>query len=501
MGLLLAGTALRLESAPATRPLYGGYPFTLGVASGEPQPDGIVLWTRLAPDPLNGGGMRKETVPVRWEIARDDRFERVVRRGVAAALPELGHAVHVEATGLQPDCEYFYRFRVGGEMSPIGRTKTLPASGAEVARLCFAFASCQNYQDGYFTAYRHMRNESLDFVIHLGDYIYESGYALRSIRPHIGGALRTIEEYRNRYALYRMDSDLAAAHAAFPWIVAMDDHEVENNWAGAVPGREESLESFLHKRLAAFQAFYEHMPLRPLSRPTESGMKLYRRFEYGNLASFHMLDTRQYRDDQASGDGWRPPSRASADENRTLLGSEQEAWLMEGVASSTAVWNVVAQQVFFSKRDRNASAEGERVSMDAWDGYEASRKRLLAHVRESGVRNFVVLTGDVHSNWANEIKADFDDASSPTVGVEWVGTSISSGGDGADGDSGAESMLAMHDHLKFYNGNRGYVVCTATPNEWRTDYRVVPFVTRTGADIATKASFSTQAGDMKVRPV
>jgi len=497
-GLTLAGYAAKLGFPIEDGPLRGD-PFALGVASGDPLPHGVVLWTRLAPDPNDGGGMGDKSVPVAWEVASDERFTKPVRQGVAFARPELGHSVHVEVNGLEPNRIYYYRFRAGKAESPTGRTKTLPAYGSSVEELSFAFASCQNYEDGYYTAYRHMRGEPLDFVLHLGDYIYESGFHLFRVRPHAGGRTISLEDYRNRYAQYRSDADLRDAHAAFPWFVTMDDHEVENNWAGSIPQRDQPIEPFLHRRLAAFQAFYEHMPLRPSSMPRDGGMRLYRRFAYGDLASFHLLDTRQYRDDQANGDGWKAPNARSAAAGRTLLGGEQEAWLRDGLSSSGAVWNVLAQQVFFSKRDGNLSDAGERLSMDAWDGYPAARSRLLDFVQDRGVRNLVVLTGDVHSNWANEIKADFDDPRSRSIGVEWVGTSISSSGDGAERTPDTDALLDANPHLKFYNGQRGYVACRVTREQWRTDYRVLPFVSRPGAPIRTRASFVVRSGNPTLR--
>ncbi|WP_089969035.1 alkaline phosphatase D family protein [Lihuaxuella thermophila] len=478
-------------------PKFKDYPFTLGVASGDPLPNGVVLWTRLAPDPLNGGGMpTRHDVPVRWEIAADESFRNVVRQGVAFARASLGHSVHVEVDGLQPGREYFYRFKTGAELSPVGRTKTLPAWGAHVSNLSFAFASCQQYEHGYYTAYRRMAEEDLDFVFHLGDYIYEYGpneYVAPggNVRSHNSPEIMTLEDYRNRYALYRSDEDLRAAHAAFPWIVTMDDHEVENNHAGGIPEKGQSPEAFVARRAAAYQAYYEHMPLRRSSLPHGTTIQLYRRFAYGNLAEFHVLDTRQYRDDQANGDGTKPPSPESMNPNRTLLGSEQERWLLDGLGRSQARWNVLAQQVFFSYRDSKIG-DGELLSMDSWDGYPANRDRILRFLVEKKISNFVVLTGDVHANWASEIKADFQDPNSPTIGAEFVGTSISSGGDGSDATN--QHILAENPHIKFYSNRRGYVRCLVTPETWQTDYRVLPYVSRPGAPVTTQASFIMENG-------
>ncbi|SDH01844.1 alkaline phosphatase D [Aneurinibacillus thermoaerophilus] len=496
LGLTLLGS---LKGIPVdASPKFKSYPFTLGVASGDPSPDGAVLWTRLAPDPLNGGGMPFHNVPVQWEVALDEGFRHVVQRGTEFARAELAHSVHVEVNGLRPDTWYYYRFKAGAEISPTGRTKTLPAVEAPLARLTFAFASCQQYEHGYFTAYRRMAEEDLDVVFHLGDYIYEYGaneYVADggNVRTHQGSEIMTLEDYRNRYAQYKTDADLREAHAAFPWIVTWDDHEVENNYAGPIPEKGQSPEAFMKRRIAAYQAYYEHMPLRRSSLPQGVVMQLYRRFAYGNLAEFHVLDTRQYRDDQANGDGSKPPSPESLNPQRTLLGTEQEKWLLDGLTRSGARWNVLAQQVFFCQRDYT-EGPGQKLSMDAWDGYPANRDRLVNFMAEHAGRNFVVLTGDVHANWAAEIKKDFNDSNSATLGVEIVGTSITSGGDGSDVRADTERILQENPHIKFFNNHRGYVRCTVTPEKWQTDYRVLPYVSRKGAPVVTRASFVTESG-------
>lgn len=485
---------VRIDAAPK----FSSYPFTLGVASGDPLSDSVVLWTRLAPDPLNGGGMPPRDIPVRWEVAADDRFRRVIQSGTAYARADLAHSVHVEVSGLKPDRPYYYRFKAGSELSPVGRTKTLPAPDAAVSAMTFAFASCQHYEHGYYTAYQRMAEEDLDLVIHLGDYIYEhepGQYRVSSgsVRSHNGRQPRTLEDYRNRHALYKSDPHLQRAHAAFPWMVVWDDHEVENNYAGEIAEKGEPRSQFIRRRAAAYRAYYEHMPLRSRSMPRQASLQLYRRFHYGNLVDLHLLDTRQYRDDQANGDGWKPPSRESADPNRSLLGDEQERWLLRGLEQSKARWNVIAQQVFFAKKDVRIGS-GELLSMDSWDGYPASRDRILKFVTDKDISNLVVLTGDVHSNWANEIKADFDRPDSPTIGVEFVGTSITSDGDGFDTRSDIKRILDENPHIKFFNGQRGYVRCTVTPDTWRTDYRVLPYVSRPDAPISTRATFVVENG-------
>ena len=491
----------------AARPKTSASMFSLGVASGDPLADGVVIWTRLAPEPLEGGGMPDRKIPVRWEVAEDESFRKVARRGTTFARPELGHSVHVEVEGLRPAREYFYRFKAGPETSPLGRTKTAPEPGASLSQLTFAYASCQQYEHGYYTAYRRMAEEDLDLVLHLGDYIYEYGpneyvSPTGNVRDHEGPEIKTLTDYRNRHAQYRTDEDLQAAHAAFPWVVTWDDHEVDNNWADEDPEEisTDTQQEFLRRRAAGFKAYYEHMPLRKTSVPRGIDMQIYRRISYGNLAEFNVFDTRQYRDDQASGDGIKPPNPEQRDPSRTLTGDAQERWLFEGLSSSRARWNILAQQVFFAERDFSPGA-AETFSMDSWDGYLGSRDRITRFIEERGVRNPIVLTGDVHANWAADLKSDYGDPDSATIGTEYVATSITSGGDGSDQRADTAEILAENPHIKFFNDKRGYVRCTLTPDELRTDYRIVQYVTRPGSPVSTRASFVTESGNPGARQV
>jgi len=473
-----------LAERAVANPRFSGNPFTLGVASGDPLPHGVVLWTRLAPEPLEPfGGMPDRRVPVRWELASDEGMRRVVQRGQLFARPQLAHSVHAEVAGLEPGREYYYRFRAGREESPVGRTRTAPARGAAVGGLAFAFASCQHYPSGYFTPYRHMAEEDLDLVVHLGDYIYEGAEQGSLSRGHAPArGLQTLDDYRVRLAQYKTDPDLQSAHARFPWLVTWDDHEVVNNYADEIDGVPP--EDFLVQRANAYRAYYEHMPLRRLRKPDGPDLPLYRRFAFGDLAEFNVLDTRQYRDDQVRGDERLAPSR-------TLTGEAQERWLLDGLGRSRATWNVLAQQVFFSQLDLAPGAE-ESFNTDAWDGYVASRDRILSGIVERDVRNPIVLTGDVHRHYASNIKADFDDPDSATLASEFVGTSISSFGDGSEDDQ-ATALLAENPHVEYYRNLRGYVRCELTPTQWRTDYKVVPYITRPGAPVRTDASFVVES--------
>jgi alkaline phosphatase D len=479
-----------------------GYPFTLGVASGDPAPDGVALWTRLAPSPLSGGGMPQRRVPVDFEVGLE-RFVRVVRQGTVQSSPEFGHSVHVELAGLESGREYFYRFRAAGELSAVGRTRTAPAADASTKALAFAFVSCSQYEHGYFTAYRRLAEEELEVVVHLGDYIYEYAPNIYStpggsVRLHSSREITTLEDYRNRHAQYKTDPDLQAAHAAFPWIVTWDDHELDNNWADESPEDGQPREAFMRRRAAAFQAYYEHMPLRRSSRPRGVDLQLYRRVPWGDLATFNVLDTRQFRSDQACGDGSDIGCDERLDPRRSITGDMQERWLLDGLEDSRTPWNVLAQQVFLAQRDFERGPL-QRFSMDAWDGYKASRDRILAGIAERRVDNPVVLTGDVHQHWAADLKADFDDPASTTLGSELVCTSITSGGDGSDAVD--EVVLAESPHVKYNRNRRGYVRCQVDRTKWQTDFKVLPYVKRPGAPVMVDRSFVIEAGRPGLQPV
>ena len=492
---LLAAPHLRASTraARARELRWQSTPFSLGVASGDPTPNGVVLWTRLAVDPLNGGGMPAANVDVAWAVADDDKMTRVVRRGTATARPDFAHAVHVEVEGLNPGRTYWYQFRAGNDQSPIGRTRTLPQNGAAVDRLRFGFCSCQHYETGYFTALQHMAAEDLDVAFHLGDYIYEGPGVDKRPRKHTGLEIMTLTDYRNRHALYRTDPDLQAAHAAFPWIVTWDDHEVDNNYAGDISEQRDPTEAFLLRRAAAYQAYYEHMPLRRSSIPKGPALQLYRQFNYGDLTSFFVLDTRQYRTDQPCGDGNKPVCPESESASGTLLGARQARWLFEGLDRSRARWNVLPQQVMMARADRMVGPE-VRYSMDQWPGYEAERRKILDFFATRKPGNPIVLTGDIHTNWVNNLVANPLEPTGPAVGTEFVVTSITSGGDGNDAPANLAGLLSENPFVKFHNAQRGYVSCEMTRDRLRADYQVVPFVTKPGAPKNTRASFVVQNG-------
>ncbi|MFJ2439530.1 alkaline phosphatase D family protein [Streptomyces sp. NPDC087658] len=478
-------------------------PFSLGVASGDPWPDGFVLWTRLAPQPLapdGAGGMSPRAVKVLWEVADDERFQRVVSRGWTRAVAELAHSVHVEVSGLRPGRQYFYRFLAGGVVSPVGRTRTAPSPFSSPKSLNFAFVSCQAWFEGFYTAYRHLSEEDVDLVLHLGDYIYENAIdAMGGVRrTPVAAELRpvptTLAQYRNRHALHRFDADLIAAHRAHPFAVVWDDHEVEDNWAAdhsKYPDVDPAV--FRVRATAAFQAYYEHLPLRLPNKPKGYDTRMYRSLRYGRMATFHILDTRLFRDDQACGDGTKTGCDARLDPGRTILGAEQERWLYRGLGRSDSTWNLIPQQIAMGQVDTDPGP-GQSFVMDFWDGYAASRQRLFDEIVKRDVSNPVVLTGDMHRHLVADLKRDFDKPDSPTIGVEFVGTSISTKMNGEDLDASGANLLQANQHLKFTNYQRGYVRCTATPESCRADFRVLPYVTTPGAPVSTRASFLTEAG-------
>ncbi|WP_460857929.1 alkaline phosphatase D family protein, partial [Nocardiopsis coralliicola] len=483
--------ALGTDAAPPARPGTAGRrdPFTLGVASGDPQPGGTVLWTRLAPDPLaedGRGGMPRRDVEVEWQVATDEHFRDVVKSGTATAGPRWAHSVHVEVEGLRPRADYFYRFRSGQHVSPAGRTRTAPDPRARVDRFAFAFTSCQSYTNGHYTAQAHLAEEDLDLVAFLGDYIYETGEPGEIGRPHVPAVeAESLAEYRIRHAQYKTDEHLQAAHAAHPWAAVFDDHELDNNWADGNPYEgEEPAEEFLRRRTNAMQAYYEHMPLRRYQRPVGPDLALYRRVSFGNLVDLHLLDTRQYRSPQVSDEERDDPSR-------TILGAEQKRWLLDGLASSRARWNVLAQQVFFSQRDFTAGG-AETFSDDAWDNYLVERNEVRD--RLAAASNPVVITGDVHANYVVDVKADFTDPESDTVATELVGTSFTSGGDGMEQAPTDPVQLAENPHIAFINRRRGYVRNVVTPTEWTADYRVLDYVSRPGSPIRDRARFTIRDG-------
>lgn len=477
------------------RPRFADNPFTLGVASGDPTATGGVLWTRLAPKPFEpDGGMDGKPV-VTWELAEDDSFKKIIKTGRATAAPELSYSVHVDVDGLAPDHWYFYRFQSGQATSPVGRFRTSPADGATTP-LTFAVASCQRWDQGLWTAYEHMAKEELDLVTHLGDYIYEGSSPSTAVRMHQGLESRTLEDYRRRYAQYKTDPALQAVHHKCPWIVTWDDHEVDNNYAGLVGENEmESVEQMRARRAAAYQAWWEHQPVKVPRAISWADLTITRTINWGSLARFWMLDTRQYRDDQACGDGTKAvPCGEWANPARGLMGAAQEKWLYDGLGASKSRWQIIGNQVMMAPYDSAPGAE-VRVSMDQWSGYPVARDRLLGNIAQRAPNRTVVITGDIHTHWVNELRSDFTRPDRPVVAAEFVGSSISSDGDGTgDANARMQTQLAENPHVKFFQNRRGYFTCRVNEKEWLTDYRSVPYVTKPGAPLEVPSRWRVEHG-------
>ena len=502
--ILLAAASLAIASPLRllAQPRFQATPFTLGVASGYPLPDGVVLWTRLAPEPLNtsgNGGMADAAVTVTWEVAADDAFRTIVRKGTALATAEWAHSVHVEIGGLQAARWYHYRFHAGEATSAVGRFRTAPAVDAANDHLRLALASCQHYEQGYFAAYRHMARENLDLVVHVGDYIYESSFGSNLVRSHASPEPFTLSGYRNRYALYKSDADLQAAHAAFPWLVTWDDHEVSNDYANDRSQRNDPPEVFLQRRAAAYQAYYEHMPLPAWARPRGPHAQLYGQSAFGQLAKISVLDDRQYRSHQVCARPGRGgsvvvkaaecPQRLSPD--LSLLGVPQERWLHSTLEKPSPGWNVIAQQTLMAQRTR-AIDNDPAYWTDGWDGYPKARERLLSHIAARDIKNTLVLGGDVHAGIVADLKVNFDDAQAPVVATEFVGTSIATQG---PGPKITEVALEKNPHLKFYNGTqRGYTTFDLTPARCEVRMRTLSRITERDATVSDLAAFVVESG-------
>lgn len=479
----------------------GTTPFTLGIASGDPWPDAVVIWTRLAPEPFGplGGMAPDKPVAVKWQVATDEHFRHVVRRGTATARPEYAFSVHVDVRGLRPGAQFFYRFSAMGHHSEVGRTRTAPAPDADLAELNFAFASCNSFGAGWFTATGHLADEEPDVVFFLGDYIYEypltTAGSLRVDPPQMPAEFNTatgsLSRYRLQYAAHKTDPNLLRAHRVAPWIATWDDHEVVNETYGYDESDPDNTD-LLIRRANAYRAYWEHMPLRKQQLATGPDARLYRRFDFGRLARFSMLDARQYRSQELS-DSAIPDSPERRDPTRTMLGTDQERWLFDGLIKSTTRWNIVPQGVLMSMLDTDPT-EAQLFSSGGWDGYQASQQRVLDVVSQHKIKNFVVLTGDIHRNYVLNMKASFDDPDSAVIGAEFAATSLTSGGDGVDSDEGLEQRLKANPHLLWGSLQRGYGRGRLTSDQLMIDIREVPYVSRPDAPVRTSRSFVVESG-------
>lgn len=493
--LVLGGGLLAAASfAPsiAWSKALGGNPFTLGVAAGDPWPDGFVIWTRLALKPLDeNGGMAMTSYPVRYELSSDDQFRTIVRSGETLARPEMGHSVHVELTGLQPARPYWYRFFAGNDMSAQGIARTAPALGAAVPRVRIGVAGCQNYEQGLFTAYRHLaREDDVDAVFHYGDYIYEGRSRDGLLRRHAGDEIYTISDYRRRYAQYKMDDNLQAAHAAAAFIMSFDDHEVDNNWAGDADQDGTPPEYFAYRRAAAMQAWYENLPVRRSQLPRAQQVQMYRRLEYGRTLRMHVLDTRQYRTKQICAPD-RPKNNNCLDQplnSGSILGAAQEKWLGDGLSAQHS-WNLLAQQVMVMPLTYPEHRAAGRTNMDSWSGYPSSRKKLVQQIEQRKLTNVVIATGDVHAHHAGYVPSQEGDVTSRPAAAEFVTTSISSGGNGQSGFQRWGNMDSENPNCQLNLDQRGYQLLDFHTDHMTAQLRVVDRVDQADGALSTAAAY------------
>jgi alkaline phosphatase D len=484
-------------------PRLGADPFTLGIASGDPKADGAVIWTRLAPDPLVGGGMPGKAVDVGWRVATDPAMRKVVQRGTATAVPDLAHSVHVEVEGLEPRRDYFYQFSYGREEeSPIGHFRTAPRAGDRLGGLDFAVVTCQRWDQGHYTVLRDVAAQDLAAVFHCGDYLYEYS-PLENVRgvtldpERFSGETLTLARYRDQYALYKLDPDLQAAHAAHPFIVIWDDHEVQNDYSGFHPEYDQlPPRVFAQRRAAAYQAFYEHMPVRRGPKTdNNNALNIHRRLRYGDLATFLMLDDRQYRSDNPCGDGEALRCDGAYDPGVTMLGAAQEAWFAEMMRQADTEWTFIVQQLLVAQLDHDSRPNVDRFWNDAWDGYPGARDRLLATIEGSGAKNPVILTGDWHSTFANDIKRDFDKRYQRPIATEFVTPAISSGGDGRPYGPYYAPMIPYNPHIRYYEGDRrGYFLMRAQRSHLTADLRFVTKVEAPDGKAYDAARFVVESG-------
>lgn len=468
--------------------------FALGVASGQPEPTRLVLWTRLT-----GLDLPAE-VPVHWVLAHDEACTQVVARGTETARADSAHSVHAEPADLPSGRWFFYRFSALGQHSPVGRTRTAPALEA-AAPLSAALASCQRWEHGHWAAWQQVAQQGHDLVLFVGDYIYEYA-APQGVRTHELAHARTLADYRARYALYKSDPALQAAHAACPWLLVWDDHEVANDYAGDTDGRRSGA-AFLAQRAAAYQAFWEHQPLPAAWRPRGAHMRIHQRLAWGRLARLHLLDNRQHRHPQACPPPWRGAGTAGTVDGadcpelwapeRSLLGPEQEQWLSAGWDLARP-WNLLVQQSLLAPLSR-APTTGPgtgRYRTDGWDGYAATRQRLLDGVAARRLPNWVVLGGDLHAHYAADLHAQPHDSRSPRLGSEFCGTSISSQG---PAQATLDKLRGWNPHLHHARGDqRGHVALRLEEQGLQASLMAVAYPQQANSPVTVQARFQVEAG-------
>lgn len=477
--------------------------FTLGVASGDPNADGFVIWTRLAPEPLAPDGGLSAPVEVVWQVAEDAAFAHIVAQGRKTASAQLAHSIHVEVGGLKVHRPYYYRFIADGQNSPTGRARTTPYLGAMTDQLRFGFVSCQHFEQGFFTPYLGLVDDDPELIIHLGDYIYESTWGPQ-VRRHPNPESFTLADYRQLHAAYKTDKALQAAHAYAPWLMIWDDHEVVNDYAGTHGEKGIFNPTFLDRRKAAYQAYYEHMPVRLKRKPHGLEMHMYDYFYYGDLMTMALTDGRQYRTDQAC---QTPEHRGAGlvrcaelnDPKRTMFGPAQERWLMSSLGRTGAIWEVLAQVTLFSKlfqKDRNGIPGSWN---DGWDGYPGTRKKILDAIARRKPKNFVAIGGDMHSWWQADLKEDYNNPASRTLGAEFVTTSITSH---SYAYNRFKRMLPDNPHIHFFDDRkRGYCLVNANRNQWRVDMKEVNTVYQPSSVSEIRKSFVVENGNPKAHEI
>ncbi len=493
--------------------------FLHGVASGDPLPDGVLLWSRVTPEPdaMPGSGVGP-TVSVQWQVATDPDFSAVVNEGAVSTGPERDHTVKVDATGLRPATTYWYRFGYAGTWSPVGRTLTAPPVDADVASLRMGVVSCSNWEAGHFAAYRRLADRGdLQLVLHLGDYLYEyrtgefaSGGTV--VRPHEPAhETLSLTDYRVRHGLYKTDPQLQRLHASVPWVITWDDHEIANDtWSDGAENHDPATEgSFADRKAAARQAYAEWMPV----RLTDDG-RIYRRLRYGRLAELSMLDLRSYRSQQASGDAVDDPAR-------TITGDAQMEWLKSGLAESSARWKLLGNSVMISRLDLatlpawllgplgellGVPKNGVVLFSDQWDGYNADRDELVGHLRQTGTGNVVFVVGDIHTSWANEVTTK--ETGSTAAAVEFVVPSVTSDniddivGAPPNSTTGAASLAirATNPHVRWVDtDHHGFGVLDVRPDGCQMDYYFLSDRTDEAATATWARGYSVADGSTRLQ--
>ncbi len=500
--LQLFGPSRRHAGAAAPWSSRGDDPFALGVASSIAGTGALTLWTRLAPKPREpDGGLPPKPIEVRWELAEDERFARVVRSGTVPAEPAHAHSVHVAVDGLRDGASWFYRFMAGDATSPVGRTRTPPAADADVARLRIALASCQHYEQGAFAVQREITGrDDIDFVLFVGDYIYESTNPRYRVRAHEGPVPTTLDGYRARHAHYKLDADLRAAHVAHPWQLMWDDHEVENDYAGERGPMTDDAAAFIGRRAAAYKAYFEHLPVAPSRAPSGASMRMHDRLAWGRLADLWLLDARQYRSPQACtvpGRGGMPLYECDgfADASRSVFGREQERWLYEGLGGSKRRWKLIAQASQLSPSGV-VTPLGRSLYSDSWDGYGPARERLLGAIGEHRLDNVMFLGGDVHRHLAANLRLRTGDARSPVVAREFVTSSLTTRG---ISETLTEAMRRDNpDIVHARSDERGYALIDIRVDRVACEFRATRFPVAADAKLHRQAAFVAEAGAREV---